>query len=538
MFLLWLIINLALSQCFKTAIESDPYLLSFVSSLSYCVYDQETKFDSCDVPPSSRWASYPLLWNGNVSYYSEDFNKITRDSYLAGFFDMRHLENRFMGSLWINEESKTLVVSSPGSRSLGDYGIDFWASEASFKDAKVHSGFFYYSCMVYSQTVTTLKSVYGSLEKFKDYEIFFTGHSLGGAMSNILSWMALRGDEFQFPHSNQVKVVSFGAPRAIKRSTIQSHPLNYLNHLRFTNPNDVVQSLPYGWMGYKHHGVRWDIDFDKEMKIGRPWYLTISPVITILKRLKRRIRFEHDANYYVEKGKQELFYKLEPQSTEALGLWLTKDLKQANIKGDVFVNLTFASLKEESGRLWEYDIVESCSSSGDLKIYDTRMHCVDSMVQEATAIFTRTSDYCIPFNYTRPKSDISLASTSSNLMHLRPRLKSEDLKRNVEMWSLYKLSPPCNAFYENRKLYEIKNDVPLEIRKCIASSIPLDCTKERAICPQDCASRFGEKVCSKLSICDEKTFIRVWEQTWWQYLVGKVTGEKLNSKAGYEVFHN
>lgn len=84
-------------------------------------------------------------------------------------------------------------------------------------------------------------------------DLWFTGHSLGGAMATI---SAGRCALARIP-ANPKGVYTFGAPRVGTK--------RYINHVdvdltRWVNNNDIVARVPPTWMGYRHTGRRYYIN--------------------------------------------------------------------------------------------------------------------------------------------------------------------------------------------------------------------------------------------------------------------------------------
>ena len=83
--------------------------------------------------------------------------------------------------------------------------------------------------------------------------LWFTGHSLGGAMATICAGRCYLSS---IP-SNPEALFTFGSPRVGDRRYV-----NYvvLEHHRFVNNNDIVTRVPPIWMGYRHTGTLQYID--------------------------------------------------------------------------------------------------------------------------------------------------------------------------------------------------------------------------------------------------------------------------------------
>lgn len=88
-------------------------------------------------------------------------------------------------------------------------------------------------------------------------DLWFTGHSLGGAMAMIC---AGRCELDEIP-IHPVQVLTFGAPRVGTKRYVTHADLDIL---RWVNNNDVVTRVPPMWMGYRHTGRMMYLDSDGE----------------------------------------------------------------------------------------------------------------------------------------------------------------------------------------------------------------------------------------------------------------------------------
>ncbi|MFT2110134.1 lipase family protein [Marinomonas sp. 2405UD68-3] len=87
------------------------------------------------------------------------------------------------------------------------------------------------------------------LQQQKKRPVFFTGHSLGGAMATIAAAHFIQQDK---PFSS---VYTFGQPRALTRETAQLFNMECQSRFfRFHNNNDLVTRVPARLMGYSHVG--------------------------------------------------------------------------------------------------------------------------------------------------------------------------------------------------------------------------------------------------------------------------------------------
>ena len=78
-------------------------------------------------------------------------------------------------------------------------------------------------------------------------DVWFTGHSLGAAMSTRLA-SRCRGETTIV---NPQELFTFGSPRVGWASYINNFPFK---HYRFVNNADIVPRVPFYIMGYRHHG--------------------------------------------------------------------------------------------------------------------------------------------------------------------------------------------------------------------------------------------------------------------------------------------
>lgn len=83
-----------------------------------------------------------------------------------------------------------------------------------------------------------------ALSQHKGKEMYFTGHSLGGALALLAPmWLGLK----------PTRIVTFGQPKTIHKAAsefIQGAP-----YVRYVNNSDIVPKIPFKWMAkYRHFG--------------------------------------------------------------------------------------------------------------------------------------------------------------------------------------------------------------------------------------------------------------------------------------------
>ena len=98
-------------------------------------------------------------------------------------------------------------------------------------------------------------------------KLWFTGHSLGGAMASICAGRCL----LSHINTQAEQLHTFGSPRVGTKRYINHAKVDYI---RWVNNNDIVPRSPPAWLGYRHAG--------KEM------YLDAQGKLKSLNRLERR----------------------------------------------------------------------------------------------------------------------------------------------------------------------------------------------------------------------------------------------------------
>lgn len=156
----------------------------------------------------------------------------------------------------ISHAKKRINVIFRGSESISDwyYDLQFFKHKLEPKyqsekgDVHVHVGFFKQltNKSSYDEILLVLKEALEN-EEYKDYEIYTTGHSLGGALCTLFGYMLSHEIE------NKVTVVSFASPRVGNYDWKESFDKKEnLNHYRVSNHRDLVTAAPM--FNYKHVG--------------------------------------------------------------------------------------------------------------------------------------------------------------------------------------------------------------------------------------------------------------------------------------------
>ena len=110
---------------------------------------------------------------------------------------------------------------------------------------RVHRGF--------KKEVDDLWPVLEKTLKNNTKNLWFTGHSLGGAMATICAGRCL----LAHIDTNPKQIQTFGSPRVGNKRYISHTKINYL---RWVNNNDIVTRSPPIWLGYRHTGTEMYLD--------------------------------------------------------------------------------------------------------------------------------------------------------------------------------------------------------------------------------------------------------------------------------------
>lgn len=90
-------------------------------------------------------------------------------------------------------------------------------------------------------------------------KLWFTGHSLGGAMAVICAGRCL----LSHINSNPRQIYTYGSPRVGNKRYISHVSLDYF---RWVNNNDLVTRVPPLWLGYRHCGKEMYLDAHGKLK--------------------------------------------------------------------------------------------------------------------------------------------------------------------------------------------------------------------------------------------------------------------------------
>ncbi|KAF8426627.1 Alpha/Beta hydrolase protein [Tirmania nivea] len=141
--------------------------------------------------------------------------------------------------------TKTIVVAYRGSQSIRNWFTNALIEMKSIPQwcpgCEVHSGFLN---AFQEEQATVVNSVTKLLQKYPEYRLVVTGHSLGGGIATIAA-TELRKRGFQ------VSLVTYGSPR-VGNEALAKYISASGSNFRVTHLNDPVPRLPPLTVGYRH----------------------------------------------------------------------------------------------------------------------------------------------------------------------------------------------------------------------------------------------------------------------------------------------
>lgn len=153
-----------------------------------------------------------------------------------------------------NEHDCVVACRGTEPTEWNDLKADANAAMAVVDVGKVHSGF--------NREVDDLWPLLEAILHGNDRPIWFSGHSLGGAMATICAYRCARSATQRSPE----ELHTFGSPRVGSKRYVDQVPLK---HYRWVHNNDIVTRVPPIWMGYRHGGSEIYLD-----RLGRIRKLT------------------------------------------------------------------------------------------------------------------------------------------------------------------------------------------------------------------------------------------------------------------------
>lgn len=194
-----------------------------------------------DVPYSTRLEIVPFdpdLYPTN----NPDLEEKQEHPASIHFLDDRNQIDNTDTQAFITHNDELVLISVRGTNEkLADGLRDADALQVPFTQGvgKVHRGFYEAALKVYELTINYLEKFYTG------QKLIICGHSLGGAITLLLSEMLRRREGFNY----NIVLYTYGSPRAADATFVKGAA--DLVHYRMVNHNDPVPSVPGTWMNTK-----------------------------------------------------------------------------------------------------------------------------------------------------------------------------------------------------------------------------------------------------------------------------------------------
>lgn len=142
---------------------------------------------------------------------------------------------------------------------------------------------------------TAVKDVWDVLRAFlkntvTDQNVWFTGHSLGAAMSQLLSVLYQQ----RYPDAN-VQLYTFGCPRVGDKNNTA---LGLVEHQRYVHSSDIVPRIPLPLRGYRHYGTLHYLNKDGK-EINTNWAVIVRDRIACFFKNPTSIIENHFIDEYI-----------------------------------------------------------------------------------------------------------------------------------------------------------------------------------------------------------------------------------------------
>ena len=181
--------------------------------------------------------------------YSDDTKQVKKDAKALGFTEIEFY-NKDGAQAYRSQNKTDIVIACRGTQpsEFNDLKADLKAAPVMAETVgRVHRGFKDEVDELWPMVKEDLR------ECGKTRKAWFTGHSLGAAMTTIMASRC--EDDVDMP--NIEEVYTYGSPRTGWRKFVKS--LN-CKHQRWVNNNDIVTRVPFAIMGYKHDGCEHYLD--------------------------------------------------------------------------------------------------------------------------------------------------------------------------------------------------------------------------------------------------------------------------------------
>ncbi|TKR87350.1 hypothetical protein L596_011761 [Steinernema carpocapsae] len=174
----------------------------------------------------------------------------------------------------VSHNDKTIILAFRGTNGfvqLVEEGFEtLWDSDKFIAGGRVAH---YFNLAFKTVWDEGLKNAFLELRNtYPDYEVWITGHSLGGAMASLA---AATIAHLEYVEKSKLKLLTFGQPRVGDWAFAKAHDslvfYSYrVVHNRDTVPHVPPEHSPAAWFdGYRHHAS--EVFYKNDMKPGQPY---------------------------------------------------------------------------------------------------------------------------------------------------------------------------------------------------------------------------------------------------------------------------
>ena len=219
-----------------------------------------------------------------ISYL--DVAECNKAAGMLGFTDGKFFECDGSQAYWFQTETDSVIACrGTEAHDWNDIRADANALTALAETVgKVHRGF--------KREVDDLWPYLETALKDNKKTLWFTGHSLGGAMATICAGRCL----LSHIRSEPSGLFTYGSPRVGDKRYV-----NYTNipHYRWVNNNDIVARVPPFWFGYRHSGQEMYLDRNGKLRDITGWRRVSDRMQGFYTELVSRFRVDHLSDHSI-----------------------------------------------------------------------------------------------------------------------------------------------------------------------------------------------------------------------------------------------
>lgn len=182
-----------------------------------------------------------------LAYQNEETVRETLSTHEVHFIESKETDTQ----CYVIEDDKNIVITFRGTEGTD---IKDWSTNLAVEIVdECHAGFDHAYCSV-------AEKIYSLIRNKRDKHLYITGHSLGGALANIIFL------DLEHIYYMAIKLYTFGSPRVFSKELadeLNSGKKSWA--YRIVNNNDIVTRIPPRLSGYSHFGTLIYIDNGKNI---------------------------------------------------------------------------------------------------------------------------------------------------------------------------------------------------------------------------------------------------------------------------------